>query len=193
MARAISASWGHLPPPHPPGHEQVTAGVAVGGRERPYGGLFHGSQPRCLPCKSRSRTCCCCTVRPCLHLARSGIPFQVWGHCKEQRPGDGGCEALLEHLASVPGLRSQQEDNQERPTADHQHHQQDRSEKAGALCAATAGQASPRKAGQDPRKGRLHGALETRNMKASRVGGPGGQGHFQNPSWQNPTPPSLLP
>lgn len=80
------------------------------------------------------------------------IPFQVWGHCEEQRPGDAGRKALLEHLASVPVLCSQQEENQERHTEDRQHHQQDRSEKAGGLCGATVGQASSRKGGQDPKE-----------------------------------------
>lgn len=143
--------------------------MAIGGRERPYGGRFQGTQPHLRPCKPSGLTCCCCIVHPCLHLSRPATPFQVWGHCKEQRAGDGGRKAVLEHLASVAVLGGHQEENQERPAADHPHHQQDRSEKAGVLRGATAGQDSPRKGGQDPKERQT---LATRNVKASRVGGP---------------------
>lgn len=59
------------------------------------------------------------------------MSFQVWGHGRQQFPGDDGRPALLEHMAPAAVLTGQQEEGQGIPPANHQHHQQDREQEAG--------------------------------------------------------------
>lgn len=51
----------------------------------------------------------------------------------QQFPSDDGSPALLEHLGPSSVLTKQQEDGQGIPPANHQHHQQDRGQDAGAI------------------------------------------------------------
>lgn len=61
------------------------------------------------------------------------MSFQVWGPGRQQFPGDDGRPALLEHMAPTSVLTGQQEEGQGIPPANHQHHQQDREQEAGAM------------------------------------------------------------
>lgn len=65
-------------------------------------------------------------------IFRPGMSFQVWGPGKQQFPGDDGRPALLEHMAPTSVLTGQQEEGQGIPPENHQHHQQDREQEAGA-------------------------------------------------------------
>lgn len=60
------------------------------------------------------------------------MSLQVWGPGKQQLPGDDGRSALLEHMAPTSVLTGQQKEGQRLPPENHQHHQQDRAQEAGA-------------------------------------------------------------
>lgn len=67
-----------------------------------------------------------------LHNFGRGMSFQVWGPGRQQFPGDDSRPSLLEHMAPASVLTKQQEKGQGIPPENHQHHQQDRDQEAGA-------------------------------------------------------------
>lgn len=101
-----------------------------------------------------------------LHLSRSDLPFQVWGHRGEQRPGNAGRPTLLEHLAAAAVLCGQQEEVQERHSGGHQHHQQDGGQKAGAPWAASR-VLPPARWARLPRKDGPRGSTQAMNTTAA--------------------------